>query len=135
MTLRIIDAHRDVAMNDLNARLNAGAGPGKVKLYGGTRAVTKGTLGGTLLVEPVLGDPAFGASIDGVITANDVTEDEGLAAGTPTWFVATDSDDNFVFDGTVGIAGSGADLIIGTANVTVGGVVDIINWTISGGGV
>lgn len=93
--------------------ISAGAGPGKLKLGTAAMAVVLSTI--------ILDDPPFNAPSGGQMVLAGVprTDLDAAATGTPVTAVITDSDDNVIIAGfTVGIAGSGADVIISTAVIT-----------------
>lgn len=89
---------------------------GYLRIYDGTRrtypdsAITTQTL----LSEHRFSTPAFlAAAVDGVIEADSISSNLAAATGTPTWFAALQADGTTpVFDGSVGGAGSGADLVL-----------------------
>lgn len=114
--------------------IDAGAAGGKLLIYGGTRPAT----GAAITDQTYLGmvrcaDPC-GAVEDGVLTFGALTEEADAAATTnATWFRATDSDDAFVTDGSIGAQGSGADLILNSVSVTEGGIIRINSGTLTAG--
>lgn len=63
-------------------------------------------------------DPAFGDSSGGTATAAAITADESAAGGTASKFKVTDSAAVTIFEGTVGVTGSDADIEL--SNVTIG---------------
>jgi hypothetical protein len=105
-------------------RVDLGASSGKLRIYSGSQPASAETApSGTLLVEIPLPDPSFGAASNGVITLNDPGSVNVSSSGTAGWFRVLDSDNNTVFDGSVGT--SGADLIVATTTFTAGVAVDI----------
>lgn len=112
---------------------DAGTGAGKARAYDGTRPATGGTAT-TLLFETAYSDPSYAASSGGVLTANTITADASAnATGTATWGRAVDSDDNFLFDFDIGESGSGADLILVTADIVAGTEQTITSFVITDG--
>lgn len=114
--------------------IDAGSGAGKLRIYSGTQPTNPDVAitDQTLLAELTFGDPAFGAAADGtpggVATANSITADSSAnASGTATWFRAVDSDDNAIFDGTVGT--SGANLNLDSVSITAGQSVSVSSLT------
>jgi len=79
--------------------INAGSGPGKMRLYTGTRPATGGTAT-TLHCEMLLHDPVESGIAAGLIAFASVGDGLVLPAGTssPTWGRFVDSDDAFVAD-------------------------------------
>jgi hypothetical protein len=74
------------------------------------------------LAELRFGTPAFGAAVNGMITANAITPDSSAAApGIATWFRIFQADGSTpVWDGNVGTIGSGADLELNSVNFSIG---------------
>lgn len=126
------EAIRNAKMNKLVELLSAGSAAGKLRIYAGTRPATGGTAT-TLISEHVLSDPAAPAASGGSITLNAIASAFAVAAGTPSWARMVDSDGAFVGDYSVGVEGSGADLIIGSATVAVDDPVRIVSLTITDG--
>lgn len=115
-------------------QIDAGAGAGKVRIYDGTPPAGPDTAvsGQTLLAEITLNDPAFGAASSGVATVDSdpALEDASAdATGTASWFRVLDSDNNAIFDGTVGT--SGADMIVASTSFVATQPVEITSWTVT----
>ena len=126
-----------IAMCDALVDLvDGGSGAGKLRIYDGTKPAYADTAVSTqtLLVELTYSDPAFGACADGTGkatgTADTITSDSSAnASGTATWFRVVDSDNNAIWDGTVGT--SGADLNLNSVAISAGATVSISAHTIS----
>jgi hypothetical protein len=92
---------------------------GYQRVYDGTQPAALGALSGnTLLAELRWGNPAFGASSGGVLTANALTADASANNSGTATFVR-----NFKADGTtvlsdMSIGTSGAEVIVPTTTVT-----------------
>jgi len=115
----------------LNA-IDAGAGPGTVKVYSGTVPANVGTAitDQTLLATLTLSYPC-GSVSNGVLTFSAITEDSsGDANGTPTFARLADSDGNDVAQVTAGV-GSG-NLNFGAA-IVAGQPVQISSFVITEG--
>jgi len=82
-----------------------------------------------LLAELTFGNPAFGASVAGVATANAITGDTTADnTGTATWFRALKSDGTTViFDGSVGT--SGANLNLNSVAISAGAAVSVSSFS------
>jgi hypothetical protein len=112
--------------NVITSLVDAGAGPGTLKVYTGSKPATVATAAtGTLLATFTLADPSAAAAAAGVATWD---FDPDIAAtvaadGTAGWFRVADSDGNAVLDGTVGTAG--ADLNFSSVAWVTGGTVEI----------
>lgn len=131
MPTRLATTARNAGAAAMTALVDAGAGPGTIQVRTGAQPATPNTAPtGTLLLTFTLDDPAFGAPATGVQTLNGVPRSAvGVAAGDAGWFRALDSDGNAVFDGTVGITGSGAQLELNTVAVSVDLDVEITGGT------
>ena len=127
----------DEAANAAADAVVALANSGKVRIYDGTQPATAATAVSTqtLLAELTLANPAFGAAVAGVATANAITADSTAdASGTATWFRLVKSDGTTVlWDGTVGTGTH--DLVINTTAIEAGANVAIsaLTYTISKG--
>lgn len=122
---------RNAQLDEITAAIDAGAGPGLLRIYDGARPATGGTAT-NLLAELTFSDPSAAAAAAGVLTANAISDD--LAAddtGTATWFRVVDSDAAFVMDGSVGT--SDADMILNSTSITAGGTVAITSFVITSG--
>lgn len=122
--------------NALVDLLDAGSGPGKIRIYDGAQPSGPDTAvsGQTLLAELTLSDPAFGSAVDAspgaTATAGAIADDTAAdATGTATWFRALDSDNNAVIDGSVGT--SNADMILNTTSIVQNAIVQITAWTVT----
>ena len=109
-------AARNNQINFVTAQYDAGSGPGVLEFYTGTRPATGAAIGGaTLIATATFSAVSFPNAANGTASANAITGDATVDAGTPTWARGKDSDGNFVEDLDVGIAGSGADIILNAA--------------------
>jgi len=85
-------AARNAAVAAVVTLLDAGTGPGKLRLRAGT----------TLIAEFTLEDPAFGVPSDGTATANGFPKTvNAVATGVVDNFQFLDSDDNVIWSGDV----------------------------------
>ena len=133
---RISNAAARAMLDTLTALFDAGAGPGKIRVYDGTKPAGPDTAITTqvLLAELILDDPAFAASADlnpgAIATAEPVNVDPAANnTGTATWFRALDSNNVAIDDGTVGT--SDADMIVNTTSVVTGVIFTVLGWTIT----
>ena len=112
---------------------DAGPGPGTVQIRVGQQPATAGAAAtGALLGTLTLADPAFGAAVNGVATANPVTGDNSAdASGKAGWFRVLDSLGATVMDGAISEAGEGGDMIVSDADIIAGGTIDITAWTVT----
>ena len=127
---QITNAAATAAANAVVDLVDAGSGAGKLRIYDGTQAATADTAIGAqvLLAELTFSDPAFGNASNGVATANAITADSSAnATGTASWFRVVDSDDNAIFDGTVGTGTH--DLVLNTTSIVSGAEVSCSAFT------
>lgn len=120
-----------------NAKLEANTtiigNAGKLEIYAGAKPAMGGTEGTTLAVF-TLGSPFAPAPVSAVQSPTLPAATTGVAAGTAGWARVTKTDGTTaVMDLTVGLAGSGAQVILNTLSITIGGAVSITSWTIVGG--
>lgn len=123
MTVGFVTSLRNARLDAINTALNAGAGPGKLRIYDGSRPATGGAAT-TLLAELTLSDPAAPAAAAGALTLSAITQDASAnATGTATWARLLDSDNNVVADMSVGT--SGADINLNTTSIVSGAAVSV----------
>ena len=127
MWVHLSDAAREAMSDAIVALIDAGSsGDGQVKLYGDTPAVDAETAVGsqTLISTHNFSDPAFGAAVDGVVTADPIDNDTSAAASDDaTWARVTDSDGVVIMDWDAGE--SGTTLILDESTITIGDTVAI----------
>jgi len=109
------------------ARLNAGSGPAKFRVYTGVQpakpdvAITSQVLLGTLTCS----DPA-GTFSGRRLTFGAITQDSAADnGGTATWGRVFDSDDNPVEDVDVGVTGGSAFAQLNNVLIVVGGPISV----------
>lgn len=128
MAIRLPSASRDAACDAVTGRADLGAAAGKMRVYTGAQpASANDAASGTLLVDVPLPDPSFVSGGVGVNTLNDPGSVNATAAGVAGWARILDSDNNTVMDMSVGMTGSGADLIVTNTNLAVGQAFDILS--------
>lgn len=134
MTIHIAAAVRtDRAQAVLDA-IDAGTGPGKLRIYGDTQATNADTAVGaqTLLLELTFNDPA--GTVSGSVLTLDVDpaiSDDSLDTDTATWGRILDSDNNVILDGSVTGTGGGGDIIISDASLETGQTVTVVSGTLT----
>jgi hypothetical protein len=74
-------------------------------------------------------NPAFGASSAGVATANALSNDASATGGTATKCKVVDRDNVTVWEGTVGITGSGEDVELASNIIGAGDIVAVTSCT------
>lgn len=102
-------------------RLDAGTGPGVIKIYSGSVPANGNTdPAGTLLVTLVCEDPAFAAASAGSKDIDPPAAVNAVATGTAACFVAEDSDGNNVATGDVTATGGGGVIELVTTSIVSG---------------
>lgn len=121
-----------------NAKLAANASVigngGKLEIYAGADAAGTDNAEGTLLAVFTLGSPFAPAPVDAVQSPTLPADTAGVASGTAGWARVTKADGTTaVMDLTVGVAGSGAQVILNTLTISTGVAVSVKSWTIADG--
>lgn len=130
MPLRLSDSARNAKVAACVGLLDAGAGPGTMKIYTGAQPATPATAAsGTLLATVTLTDPAFGAPAAGVASLGDPASVLAVATGTAGWARFADSDGKAVFDGHVTPTGGGGVVTLSSTSLVSGNPVDITGGT------
>lgn len=127
--MRISTAARTAMCDTAVDLVDAGTGAGTVQLRDGTAPAGPGSAAtGTLIATFTLNDPAFGAAVSGVATADvdPAVTTTAVATGTPTWFRVLDSSSTAIMDGDVG-----TDMTIAPAAIVVGATVTLTSWTVT----
>lgn len=117
----------------LKNAIDAGAGPGTIKIYTGSMPATPGTAisSQTLLGTLTCSDPC-GTVTDNVLTFSAITSDSSAdATGTAAWARISDSNGNGKMDLDVGAIGSGAALQMNATAVVAGGPIAMYSLTIT----
>lgn len=139
MTLSIKTSVRTARSEEINTALGASA---KVKFYTGAAPTSVNDAAtGTLLAECVCNATAFGTVTNGVLTAQDVAgetyvgrDHSANATGTIGYCRITDSADTAILQSnSVGITGSGAEVILPSLSVTATEPVEVESVVITEG--
>ncbi|HEY1177711.1 MAG TPA: hypothetical protein VGF17_16270 [Phytomonospora sp.] len=128
MILRLATAARNAALAGpgVASLVDAGSGPGTIKIYGGSMPANPATApGSSPLATVVLGDPAFSAPSTGVSAGADPAAVNATAGGAATWCRMADSDGNTVLDGDVTATGGGGFMQLSNTTLTSGAPVDV----------
>ena len=111
------------------AAMNAGG----MAIYEGAKPPTGNTAIGAQVLLGVLtfGNPAFGAAVAGLLTANAITKDAAADnSGTAQFYRLFKSDGiTPMGDGTCGLTGSGSDLEMSNTTITAGGEITCSGFT------
>ncbi len=123
---QITNAAANAAADAVTALVNGGS----LDIYDGNQPANADAAitSQTLLAHLTFGNPAFGAAVNGVATANAITQDSSAdATGTASWFRVKTSGAVGVWDGTVGT--SGADLNLNSVAISAGAIVQVSSFT------
>lgn len=133
MATRLTNGSRSAMIDALVDRADAGSSAGTVQIRTGAQPASADSAAtGVLLGTLALSDPAFGAAVNGVVTANAVTGDSSAdAAGDAGWYRVLDSTGATVMDGSISTAGGGGDMIVASTAVYVGSAITITSWTVT----
>lgn len=133
MAVGLVTATRNARLDLIKTAIDAGAGPGLLRIYDGSRPATGGTAT-TLLAELTFSDPSAAAASSGVLTFSAITADSSAnATGTATWARVVDSTGAFVFDMSVTASGGGGDLQLNSTSITSGQNVSCSSATLTEG--
>jgi hypothetical protein len=125
MTISFTNAVR----NQICSQIASLANGGKLRIFAGPNAT------GNLLVELTLSNPAFLAPVNGSMTANPISASTVAASGTAQSWALFSSNLNSTLPntslmlGTVGVAGSGADLTMDNTALLVNQTAAITTFT------
>jgi hypothetical protein len=103
---------------------------GFIDIYDGAQPATADTAVGAQvkLARLTYGNPAYGAGVAGVATANPITQDSAAdATGTAAWCRHLKSDGTAVKDGSVGT--SGCNLNLSTTSIVTNAAVSVTSLT------
>lgn len=116
----------DQTLNQLNS--------GTLKIYSGTPPANADAAlsGNTLLATLTFGSTAFAAASGGSKTANAITQDsDAPATGVATFYRCLTSGAAVVYQGSVGVTGSGESLILPTTTINQHDIVQCSSLVIS----
>ncbi|CAH9012349.1 conserved hypothetical protein [Vibrio phage 501E54-1] len=72
-------------------------------------------------------NPAFGAAVNGVATANAIADDTNANAGTVSKCELVDRAGNIIIEGTVGTTGT--DIVVSSTTIPAGATITVTNLT------
>lgn len=132
--IRLPVASRNAAADAVADLVDAGSGPGIIRVYTGAQPSSADLAAtGTLLATFTTNDPAFGSSAGGTATlvVTPAISTTGVAAGDAAWFRVLTSAGATVLDGSVTATGGGGDMIMSTVTVSVGLTLQLTAATIT----
>lgn len=130
--LRLHADSRDGILAAVRDRVDAGAGPGKLRIYSGAQPASADDApgGATLLAELEFSEPCAGEPVDGSLEFDPITkEDAALATATATWARVVNGDGDTVFDCDVGEAGT--TVVLNETDLVAGGPVSITEFSLT----
>lgn len=131
MVMRYNVTLRNAQLDQITAKVDAGAGAGLLRIYDGTQPAACGAAT-NLLAELSMSDPSAGAAASGVLTFNAISDDTSAnATGTATWFRVVDSTGTCVLDGDVNTTGGTMNL--NSTSISLGQNVSVTSFTITAG--
>jgi len=131
-TMRISAALRSAQADQIKTLIDAGAGPGTIKIYTAPMPAhpADAPAGATLLGTLTFSDPSAPGATAGVLTFSAITGDAAADAnGTAAWARIADSDGNAIFDVDVGTVG--ASINLNTTSIVAGGPIEITSFTVA----
>lgn len=135
--MKLATSTRTAIAAALLADFDGGTGPCTLKFYTGAQpanvaTAASGTLLGTLTCSDPMGDSTTTA---GALTFAAITQDSAAdATGTVGYARLFDGGGVAKGDFSVGAAGSGADIIMNTVSIVVGGPITVTSFVITIGG-
>ena len=129
LTPSITNAARSAAANAVTALVNVG-GAGSLRIYNGTMPATAEAAlsGNTLLAQLTMSATAFAAAVNGVATANTITQDSSADfTGVASFFRILSGAGTVVIQGSCGTSTS--DLILNSTSITATTSVSVASLT------
>jgi hypothetical protein len=124
------------AANSMMDAFDTAAASGKLRIYESTGSPPSNAddaINGTLLAELTMGSPAFGASANGVLTAEAITSDsDANAAGTADYFrLWASNGTTCLLQGTAGEAADSTDMTLDEKTITLHATVAVSAMTVT----
>lgn len=111
MALGLNSSSRNAWATDIKTKIDAGSGPGKLRVYTDPRPATGGAVGAAVLLGAwTCADPCGTVSGPTLTLATMTADGTVLATGAPVWARITDSAGTFVADMSVSLVSAGGDL-------------------------
>lgn len=133
MSVEITTSLKNTTCDSIVGAIDSGSANsnGYLEIRSGTRPLSpQNSASGTLLATLNFSAVAFGDAVDGVATANTITEDTSIdATGVASWFRIYDKDGNAVMDGDITVTGGSGDIEFDDINFVEGGTALISSLT------
>lgn len=134
MAMSLNETIRNARLALIRDAIDAGSGPGLLRIYDGTRPASGAAITTeTLLAELAFADPCASAPSAGVLTFSTIAAVNAAASGTAAWARLLDSDATFVADVDVSAVGGGGQLTLSTTSISAGLEVEIESGSITDG--
>jgi len=124
MSITLSTAARNAAVNGIVDLIDGGTGDAT-----GDLVVTNSS--DSIIATSTFSATAFGDAASGTATANAITGDTSMVGGTAARWQARNKANSEIMRGSVGIAGSGADMIVSTTTFPAGGSLTISSFTVT----
>lgn len=131
--IRFAIAVKNSVLSPVQVAIDAGAGPGTVKVYSGIIPATPATaIGAQVLLGTLTFSDPCGAVATGALTMSAIAQDSAAdASGTASFARIADSTGLTVMDIDVTSNGGGGTLQLNTTNIVIGGPILISSFVIS----
>jgi len=124
---------RNARLSLLSTAIDAGSGPGTLKIYTGSKPAGPASAAtGTLLASITLNDPSCASPSNGsmaLVVSPAIADSSADATGTAGWARFADSDDNGVHDVSVTATGGGGELTFPSVSFVSGTNIGITSYT------
>lgn len=128
--LGLAESIRNAWCDAIASKIDGGAGPGRLCIYGGDRPATGGAPT-TLLAELTFAHPCSNLPAGGRMVFKPIVSDtDAKADGRATWARAVSADGEFAADLSVGAEGSGEDVELKSVKIVRGQIVTVRSATI-----
>lgn len=122
MAITLTTRAKNAALDGIVDEIDSGSSAGNLQILDAD---------GNELATLPLTNPAFGAANNGSVTANTITTDTTVNAGTATQFKVFTSGGSEVFSGTVTVTSGGGDLTLTNVNLFAGDTLAVSSFTLT----
>lgn len=126
MTMNYTASVKNVRAQALASKIDAATDPAHMIIYSGARPLGVGAITDQVaLVTLVLKKPCYTSITDGILYLDTIVEQMVMTSGHATWARIVDGSGTPVGDMDIGVAGSGADIVLPTVDLIQGSYVRI----------